>query len=349
MENLKIILKNKDVEQIKKLISDGYKFSTEHLNLALKFNDKEIANEILNQKVIPDTNSFLNFLATIHIDKKKYNKDGFIMGENIEKYEIFNLLINFGYKLTQTDLLLMTHKFLYVSNVAKYNLILDTYIMHFCQNTFFFPYDKIEPSKDIFLDYLSENFNSNLCKTMIKKYDFKPSVDFIAILINTEKSTAMKLIEDIHNNFIELTPKVFIAVCKKINNINNIILNKNYNIYRYMLFKKEKNAIDNCTYNSIDLLNYVTKNNFCIKKLHYTICDMKDRDTKAIENIISSFNIQYDIQLIKYLFVAINRYFKDIANGKGWLCDIIKIHQVELDIESLKILHETLIDYILLL
>jgi hypothetical protein len=370
MDQFENIIKNNDIAGLQSLINNGYELDTSHLEKALKYHlqksqvftsqyDKyQIINEILKQKVNPDLKCFLKYLDNMSADKtliKIKNDCGFHSGINISEDNVFQLLINYGYKLSQTDFLFLTQNYFYLDDIKKYNLVLDDYIMHECERLYFFPYHEIIPSKKAILYSLSESPEIKIYKNMEKKYNVKPDFYYIVVLMNTQKAPAIKTIEYIHKKYIDLTAKLFCDVCSKINNKTE---NNNFVRYYKLLMDKKKFDFDydnyGKNYNNTKiverekLFSHITKNNENIKKCFDEFYGVKIFDenisnqNKIYENIIAKYNVEYDINLLKVLCFSFPRhnglYIQLYDSVKNFIYYIMKKYNIEIDDECLIIM-----------
>lgn len=348
MNKFENIVNNDDFQEIKKMIDEGYKFNSGHLDYALALNKPKIANELLNQKIIPTSNSFISFTSSIKLIKE-LSEYGFISGVNIENYEIFKLLINFGYKLSQLDLLFMTQHYLYVSDVKKYNLVIDNYVIYTCSLKNFYPYDEIIPSKQTILASLKNDHAVSIYKKMFKKYNIKPDADYLRVLLKTNRLHALKIIEYIHKNYFEITVEIFWSVVTKY--VIPIILNK----YCEMLYWNNYSQLEN-NYSKInDYYKKWSKTKFnylvYINDIDQTIvefykelvCSLPESITsiEKICDIIAKHNIICDEKLLYLLCFMFCLPENQLGNNKNiydCMVEITKKHNITPNIESLYLL-----------
>lgn len=347
------IIKNRYISELKKVIANGYKIDVSHLEKALqhipiKYDNCDLVQEILNQKVTPNLKCFLIFLEII--SEENYSRDtknecGFVSGYCISNNKLFQLLTNYGYKLTQTDLLLLTQKKFYVDNLKNYNLEIDEYLMREFERLHFYPYDNVAPTKNSILSVLKTNPELKIYKSLEQKYKLNPDKDYIITLINTAKATAMATIKYIHKNKLKLTANLFYNVCQKICGKSN---NVNFERYYNVLMDKKKFDYD---YKNYDIGNseekkllflHITKNNKDIKKCLDEIFGQKTfaqffwEQNEFYEKIVEKHNVKYDVIFLKSL--CINSVSYEIYYILNFMNHIIKNKNVELDEEFFVIL-----------
>lgn len=262
----------------------------------------------------------------------------------METYDIFNLIVNSDYKLTQTDFLLMTQKYYYIKDYKKYNLVLDDYIIQTCQNLLFFPYEEIQPTKIAVLEMLKKKQSIKFLEKIIKKYNIIPDYDFIVIYMDYNCNFESRITaEYIQRKYLQFDLK---TICDYYNPIGEIdhyfeILRKVYNlkIFDFNEFYNEKH-IQN-------FLNYLLDDNLKLfhKKLKkYT----KNTNTISIEDaffgyeqFIEKNHVNFDIKLIKLLYhhsiEECSATQKD--NILKFIEYIVKKYDIKFDFEIIVMLH----------
>jgi hypothetical protein len=130
-------------------------------------NDKQKIMEILNEKILPTKQCFLNLLeiyqsslcdkilvSLAEMEKRENFKKIYEKNKKISKSLIgteiketnFYLLLQFGYKIDQEDFEKILDLQIYIENYKKYGLILDDKIQYICNKNLLFHYDEIKIS-----------------------------------------------------------------------------------------------------------------------------------------------------------------------------------------------------------
>lgn len=355
-ETINNIIENCDVEKLKLMVDNGFEITTSHLEKALEYNCEEnmyeIIEEILNQKIIPDTGCFLSFFENIYVEKT-IDEYGFYSGKCISDNKIFQLLINYGYKITQVDFLLLTQNYLYIDDIKKHNLPIDKYIIRECNKLCFFPYDEIIPNKNTILSILTENPELKIYKKLEKKYDLDPDESYISALIDSKKASAIKTIKYIHKKNIILTAGVFYNVVRG----TTTKINPNFDKYCSILLEGKKFDFD---YDNYDFYNkedcnnlflHLSKNNNNIIKMYESMDLQKEKNNdfdydgriKIYEDMMMKHNVACDVNFLKLLCFRL-KYCDNHENS--FIHHLIETKNIHIDDECLMImkLHGT-IDY----
>jgi hypothetical protein len=148
-------------------------YTTNDLEDACLNNNKQKIIEILNQKILPTKQCFLNLvkyydnrnkkkyewieyydtmLQYVEIEKRQNFKQIYDENKKISKSLVgkeiketsFYLLLQFGYKIDQEDFEKILNLQIYIENYKTYGLILDDKIQHICNKNLLFHYDEIK-------------------------------------------------------------------------------------------------------------------------------------------------------------------------------------------------------------
>lgn len=180
-----------DCGTVKSIIErDATTLDSIHLEIACKFSSDDVVKYMLNEKVKPTQRCFNAVLSRENesfdiCDLNKRKKD-------ITEIPKLQLLLNYGYNITQEDFAEITKKYIHIHDYRKYGLEIDDEIMEILNNSLFYPYDEIKTPETIALLDFSKSLSIKNLDIVIKRYNTVPNGKFVQFAFMWHKSKFYK-------------------------------------------------------------------------------------------------------------------------------------------------------------
>jgi hypothetical protein len=189
--NLLEFLVNQNLPQIKLI--------QKNLELACKYSNAITIGHILQHKIKTSKKCFDILLKRFKIRNLQYIKDDFTQAIELTDIPELKIFCDYGYVITQDDLVDMIKNGIYVKNYKKYDLEIDDDLKDACNECLCFPYPETKLTKMGFACMFKSGIPFDIIKKIEKKYKMKPDFECLKMLCkgkNPDYKTLLYLSDD---------------------------------------------------------------------------------------------------------------------------------------------------------
>jgi hypothetical protein len=160
----------------------GIKLTQKNLELACKYSNVMIIGNILQHKIKTSKKCFDILLNRFRIKNLHHIKDDFTKAIELSDIPELKIFCDYGYIITQDDIIEMIKNGIYVKNYKKYDLEIDDDFKDACNECLCFPYPETKFTKVGFANMFKLGVPFDIIKKIEKKYKMKPDFECLRML-----------------------------------------------------------------------------------------------------------------------------------------------------------------------